>query len=170
MHVLTSRDNFRVQRIGRNERAMNKRAALWAMIASAVVGLLVSAYLTYLSLMPPTSCPVGDFSIFSCNEVIYSEYAYFYGISVALLGLGWFIIALGLIALTWRDARYMPAVLAWSLLGAAGVAGFVYTEVFLVGSICALCTVAHLAGLAILALSIVSARESRGAIAPSRVS
>jgi len=132
----------------------------WAMIVSAIVGLLISAYLTYLSLMPPTSCPVDEFSIFSCNEVIYSQYAHIYGISVALLGLGWFIIAVPLIILTRRDARLIRAVVLWSLLGALGVAGFVYTEILLLGSICVLCTIAHIAGLAILAFAIVSMRTS----------
>jgi len=118
----------------------------------------VSAYLTYLSLAPPTSCPVGDFSIFSCNEVIYSQYSHIYGISVALLGLGWFVVALGLILVTRREARFIRAVVVWSLLGGLGVAGFIYTEIFLLGSICPLCTIAHIAGLAILAFSIVSMR------------
>ena len=137
---------------------MNRSTVMWAMVASAVAGLLVSAYLTYLSLLPPTSCPVGEFSIFSCNEVIYSEYAYFFGVSVALLGLGWFAVALGLIALAGRNQRFIWTVVGWSLLGAAGVAGFVYTEIFLLGSICVLCTIAHVTGLAILPLSVAYVR------------
>jgi uncharacterized membrane protein len=139
---------------------MNRNYLAWPMIASALVGLTDSAYLTYLSFNPPTSCPIGEFSIFSCNEVIYSQYAHVYGISVALLGLGWFVIALGLILVAWRNARLTGGVVAWSLLGAVGVAGFVYTEIFLLGSICPLCTIAHLAGLAILAFSIASMRAS----------
>jgi len=139
---------------------MNRKTLLWAMFMSAVVGLSVSAYLTYLSLLPPTSCPVGEFSVFSCNEVIYSQYAYFYGVSVALLGLGWFIVVAGLIVFAWRDQRFMWTVVGWSLLGALGVAGFVYTEVFLLKAVCPLCTVAHVAGLAILALSIPAALAS----------
>jgi uncharacterized membrane protein len=139
---------------------MNRNVLVWAMVASALVGLVDSVYLTYLSLSPPTSCPVGDFSIFSCNEVIYSQYAHIYGVSVALLGLGWFIIACGLIMVAWRDERFMRGVVVWSILGAVGVAGFVYTEIFLLGSICVLCTIAHIAGLAILALSIASMRTS----------
>jgi uncharacterized membrane protein len=139
---------------------MNRNVLVWAMVASALVGLADSAYLTYLSLSPPTSCPVGDFSIFSCNEVIYSRYAYVYGVSVALLGLGWFIIACGLILTAWRDGRFMRGVVAWSILGAVGVAGFIYTEVFLLASICVLCTIAHVAGLAILALSLKAAVRS----------
>ena len=137
---------------------MNRNTLLFAMMASALVGLTDSAYLTYLSFNPPTSCPIGEFSIFSCNDVIYSQYAHIYGISVALLGLTWFIVALGLIVISWRNAGFVRVVLAWSLLGAVGVAGFLYTEIFLLGSICPLCTVAHVAGLAILAFSIASMR------------
>jgi uncharacterized membrane protein len=133
---------------------MNRNYLVWAMIVSALVGLTDSAYLTYLSFNPPTSCPIGEFGIFSCNEVIYSQYAHIYGISVAMLGLGWFVIALGLILITSRNVRLMRGVVAWSLLGAVGVAGSVYTEIFLLGSICPLCTIAHIAGLAILALSV----------------
>ena len=133
---------------------MNRNYLVWAMIVLALVGLIDSAYLAYLSLSPPTSCPVGEFSIFSCNEVIYSQYAHVYGISVAVLGLGWFILALGLILVAWRNARLIYSVVVWSLLGAVGVAGFVYTEIFLLGSICLLCTIAHVMGLAILALSV----------------
>jgi uncharacterized membrane protein len=141
---------------------MNRNYLVWAMIVLALVGLMDSAYLAYLSSSPPTSCPVGEFSIFSCNEVIYSQYAHVYGISVAMLGLGWFILALGLILVAWRNARLIYVVLVWSVLGAVGVAGFVYTEIFLLGSICLLCTIAHVMGLAILALSMAYIR------APSR--
>ena len=137
---------------------MNRNYLVWAMMASALVGLADSAYLAYLSFSPPTSCPVEEFSIFSCNEVIYSQYAHVYGISVALLGLGWFIIASGLIIVAWRDERFRSVVLVWSLLGAAGIAAFVYTEIFLLGSICLLCTIAHVMGLTILALSVVNVR------------
>ncbi len=138
----------------------------WVMIASAIVGLSVSAYLLYLSLLPPTSCPIGAVGVLSCNEVIYSEYSKFYGISVALLGLGWFIVALGLIVLMRRDWRFVRGVMVWSILGAAGVTGFVYTEVFLIGSICPLCSIAHIAGIAILLLSIPAVRY-RAALAES---
>ena len=141
---------------------MNRSYLVWAMIVLALVGLMDSVYLAYLSLSPPTSCPVGEISIFSCNEVIYSQYAHVYGISVAMLGLGWFILALGLILVAWRNARFIYGVVVWSVLGAVGVAGFVYTEIFLLGSICLLCTIAHVMGLAILALSVAYIR------APSR--
>ena len=101
---------------------------------------------------------MGDFGFFSCNEVIYSKYAYFYGVSVALLGFVWFTIALVLIILARQDRRFTRIVAAWSLVGAAGVAAFVYTEVLLLRSICPLCTIAHFFGLAILFLSIVDLR------------
>jgi uncharacterized membrane protein len=148
------------------------RKTLFALMAiSAVVGLSMSAYLTYLSSTPPTVCPVGDYGVFSCTDVIWSEYAHFYGVSVAMLGLGWFIIALGLIIVAWRNEASVVGMVAWSVLGAVGVAGFVYTEIFLLGSICQLCTITHIAGLVILALSIVALRDhrlGRGAIGVHR--
>jgi uncharacterized membrane protein len=142
--------------------AMKRSILFYAMAATTLVGLLVSAYLTFLSLSPPSSCPVGDFAVFSCDEVLWSEYSHFYGVSVALLGLGWFVIAAGLLVLAWRDGRFIRIVVAWALLGAVGVVGFVYTEIFLLGSICPLCTIAHLSGLAMLAISVLALRRPLG--------
>jgi len=138
---------------------MKRNILFFAMGTCTLVGLLVSAYLTFLSFNPPSSCPVGDFGSFSCNEVLWSEYSHFYGVSVALLGLIWFIIAAGLLVVAWRNERFVRIVFAWSMLGAAGVVVFVYTEIFLLGSICPLCTIAHISGLAILALSAFALRR-----------
>jgi uncharacterized membrane protein len=138
---------------------MKRSILFFAMGTCTLVGLSVSAYLTFLSFNPPSSCPVGDFGYFSCNEVIWSEYSHFYGASVALLGLIWFIIAAGLVAVAWRNDRFVRIVFTWSMLGATGVVAFVYTEIFLLGSICPLCTVAHISGLAILALSAFALRR-----------
>ena len=138
---------------------MKRNLLLYVMGALAAAGVSVSAYLTYLSAMPPSSCLIGEFSIFSCDRVIWSQYSRFYGVPVAPLGLAWFVIALGLIVMTWRDERFKRYVLAWSLLGAAGVAGFVYTELFLLGAVCPWCTVAHVLGLGILALSLTAMRR-----------
>lgn len=140
---------------------MRRNILFFAMGASILVGLLDSAYLTFLSFNPPSSCPIGNFAFFSCNEVLWSKYSHFYGMSVALLGLIWFIIAAGSLAATWRNERFVRIVFAWSMLGAAGVAAFVYTEIFLLSSICPLCTIAHLSGLAILALSALALRRPR---------
>jgi uncharacterized membrane protein len=138
---------------------MKRSILFFAMGTCTLIGLLVSAYLTFLSFNPPSSCLVGDFSFSSCNEVLWSEYSHFYGVSVALLGLVWFIIAAGLLAVAWRNEWFVRIVFAWSMFGAAGVVVFVYTEIFLLGSICPLCTIAHISGLAILALSAFALRR-----------
>lgn len=138
---------------------MKRSTLFFAMGTCNLVGLLVSLYLTFLSFNPPSSCPIGNFAFFSCNEVLWSKYSHFYGVSVALLGLIWFIIAAGLLLLTWRNERFVRIVFAWSILGAAGVAAFVYTEIFLLGSVCPFCTIAHVSGLAILALSAFALRR-----------
>lgn len=135
---------------------MRRNALFWGMAVFALTGLGVSAYLTYLSLTPPSSCPIGNFSIFSCDEVIWSKYSHLYGLSVAFLGLGWFAVAIGLLVLARQHERFLRGLVVCSLIGAVGVAGFVYTEVFLLGTVCLLCTLAHISGLAILALSIIS--------------
>ena len=131
------------------------------MMAFGLVGLVVSSYLTYLSALPPASCPIDEVGIVSCNEVIYSEYAHFYGVSVAFLGFGWFGVVICLIALTWHNMRFIRFVVAWSVLGALGVAAFIYAEIFLLGWICTLCTIAHVSGLAILVISILNLRVMR---------
>ena len=64
---------------------MKRNVLFWGMVLFALMGLGVSAYLTYLSSTPPSSCPVDNFSIFSCDEVIWSRYSHFYGVSVAFL-------------------------------------------------------------------------------------
>jgi len=133
------------------------------MVGFAAAGLAVSGYLTYLSLVPPTSCGIDDFSIFSCDEVIWSQYSHFCGIPVALLGLAWFTLALGLIFLTWCNRELTFVLLAWTSIGVPGVAGFVYTEVFLLKSICLWCTVAHIFGIAVFSLSIAAIRIQRNA-------
>ena len=135
---------------------MKRNVLFWGMVLFALMGLGVSAYLTYLSSTPPSSCPVDNFSIFSCDEVIWSRYSHFYGVSVAFLGLGWFAVAIGLLVLARQHERFLRGLVAWSLISAVGVAGFVYTEVYLLGTVCLLCTLAHISGLAILTLSIIS--------------
>ena len=130
------------------------------MLWFATTGALVSASLSYLSHEPPPSCLTGYYSIgLSCDELFWSEYTQFYGVSVALLELAWFVIVLGLIALARHDGRFMRSVVAWSILGAAGVAGFVYNEI-LMGSTFPLWTIAHLMSLAILALAIGNLRST----------
>jgi len=139
---------------------VNRNVFFSSMIVLASGGLLVSAYLTYLSLVPPTSCGIDDFGIFSCDRALWSQYSHFFGVPVAVLGLAWFMIALGLILLARLDRRLMIGVLAWSLLGVAGVAGLVYIEIFLLRSICLWCTIAHIFGLAILGFSVAGLRTS----------
>jgi len=134
---------------------MKRNELFWGMAVFALTGFGVSAYLTYLSLTPPSSCPIGGFSIFSCDEVIWSKYSHFCGLSVAFLGLGWFAVAIGLLLPARQHERFLRGLLVWSLVGAVGVAGLVYIEIFLLGTVCLLCTLAHVSGLAILVLSVI---------------
>jgi uncharacterized membrane protein len=51
--------------------------------------------------------------------------------------------------------------LAWSILGTVGVVWLVYAELFLIASICLLCTLAHSIGIAVLVLTLAVWRGGR---------
>ena len=57
------------------------------------------------------------------------------------------------IVAAWRDLGFTRRVFDLPLVDVPGVAGFVYTELFLLRTIWPLCIATHLAGLAIFALS-----------------
>ncbi len=122
-----------------------------AYIASAffsAAGLPLSAYL----ISPPgipQFCEIGN--IFSCEAVIQSEYSRIFGIPVAALGAGWFGVALFLSVLAIKKERGGYYLLGWSALGVIGALALLYLEVFQIGSICLLCTMAHALGAAVFA-------------------
>lgn len=114
-------------------------------IALVLVGLGVSAYLTavhYAQGAVPLACPQG--SLVSCEAVTTSAASMIGPLPVALLGLLWFVAALGL-ALTAAEAApwVVGAKLGWTLLGLLFVFYLVYAELFLIGAICLWCTVVH---------------------------
>lgn len=123
--------------------------------ALALAGLIVSGYLTWEALITPIgSCPLVLSGFFGCSKVLSSSYSRIGGLPTATLGLGWFIIALGLTAGILRNSKLVPALLAWSLVGLAGVIPLVYIELFVIGAICPFCTAAHLLELGILGLAL----------------
>ncbi|HEX6872632.1 MAG TPA: vitamin K epoxide reductase family protein [Micromonosporaceae bacterium] len=124
---------------------MPERAKLVA-AGLAVAGLGISVYLTVehytaaVSLACPTSGAVN------CERVTSSPQSLVFGIPVALLGVGYFLVMLALVLpAAWRSAR--PGLRAARIgLGAAGVAFvlyLIYAELFLINAICLWCTAVH---------------------------
>jgi uncharacterized membrane protein len=124
-----------------------------AIIVLAVAGLGVAGYLTwYESITQVGVCPI-NVPYISCSAALTSQYSRIDGISVASLGLAWFVGALLLGVLAAENRAYLKLLLAWSAVAVAGTVALFLIEVFLLGEICAFCTSAHVLGLGIAAIA-----------------
>lgn len=123
---------------------MRRRIWNYSLVVISVLGVAISLYIEYLSGQPV--CPVG---FEGCERVLLSPYSRLLGLSLAMMGASWFAVLLVLsLALFYRGKRVLSAVVfGWSLTSIPSVAALTMIEVFLVGSICLYCTVAHILGL-----------------------
>jgi len=119
------------------------RAAYLVSTLLSAVGIPLSVYLISPAGLPEF-CEVGSY--FSCERVIGSRYSDVLGVPVAALGAAWFTIALILSASALAGAPLGRALLVWSVIGVSGALTLLYVEVFLIGSLCLLCTLAHALG------------------------
>jgi uncharacterized membrane protein len=123
------------------------------MIILALVGIGVAGYLTWYEIVVPVGvCPI-NVAYISCSAALTSQYSRIDGISVASLGLAWFLGALLLIVLAVRNGAYLKILFAWSLIAVAGVVYLFLIEILFLGEICPLCTSTHVLGLSITAIS-----------------
>lgn len=156
-------------RPGRRHPAVQPPRRDWAVGALAVVGLLISGYLTGTKLAGATAafCEVGT----SCDLVQASPYATLLGLPTALWGAAYFVAvgALALIGLTAR--RWLVAFVLAS--GAVGFFAYLtYLELFVLHAICAYCVGAALVGVAIFAALLVrrpTPDRRRSWLRPSRL-
>ncbi len=119
---------------------MTSNRRLEALVALAVAGSAISAYLSYVALFrdDAVACgPVGD-----CHAVQGSIYAEVAGVPVAVLGLGLY---LALLAVTACRRWYADSTLlrAWTfsiaLSGVLYSAYLTYLELFVINAVCAWC-------------------------------
>jgi uncharacterized membrane protein len=117
---------------------MTPRRSGSAMVVIAVVGLAVAAYLAITKLIgtPPVCGPLQG-----CETVANSGYSEWFGIPVAVFGIG-FSVALVAVSAVWRqteDRRALVGAYALGLLGCFVVAGLTYLELFVIHAICVYC-------------------------------
>jgi uncharacterized membrane protein len=128
----------------------------------AIAGLAAAIYLAATKLLgePPVCGPIKG-----CEDVAASQYSTVAGIPVALFGVGYSIVLIGLSAIWWRlaDRRALLGAYALGLLGCFVVAGLTYLELFVIHAICIYC-VAY--GLTIIAGFIIAAVTLRGTGSP----
>lgn len=115
-------------------------------IVLSVVGLLVSAYLTYEHFTDNATlaCSIGG--AVDCAKVTTSAWSTFMGVPVAPLGLFFFAVTLVLcLPAVWRrgDAWLDAARLGWLTIGMGMVFYLVWAELFKIHAICLWCTVVH---------------------------
>jgi uncharacterized membrane protein len=103
--------------------------------------------------VPVGVCPI-NVAYISCSAALTSQYSRIDGISVASLGLVWFLGVFLLGVLAAESKTYLSVLLAWSLIAIAGVVALFLVEVLFLGEICPLCSSAHILGLGISAIAI----------------
>lgn len=106
-----------------------------------LIGLGVSAYLTYLHYRQvPAVCGTG--SVFSnCESVLHSKYSEIYGIPMALLGVVFYVATLILSGLIlFRNKRVFIELLFWlELTGVIFSTGLTYLQFFVLRAVCPYC-------------------------------
>jgi uncharacterized membrane protein len=112
----------------------------------SVVGLLVSAYLTFEHFTDNATlaCSIGG--VVDCAKVTTSAWSTFMGVPVALLGLVFFVVTLALcLPRVWRrpEAWLDAARLGWLTIGLGMVLYLVWAELYRIHSICLWCTAVH---------------------------
>lgn len=130
-----------------------------------LAGLMVSGYLTLLHYDTRVPLVCAKSGIVDCARVLSSPSSVVAGLPVALWGLLYFALALALrIVAHRRPQRFSSPLRAMNLVGAAVVLFLVYTELYVVGSVCLWCTSIHAI---VLAIFIIEAMD-RGSPVPVR--
>ena len=111
-----------------------------------LLGLGVATYLTieHFNTSLTLACP--ESGRINCQKVTTSQYSHVLGIPVAVLGLLYFVVALGLfLPQAWRSASkaVRAARLGWLAIGLLMVFYLVWAEFFGVSAICLWCTSVH---------------------------
>jgi uncharacterized membrane protein len=128
---------------------------LWLSLGVTLLGLVVSAYLTWLKLTGNTaSCgPIGD-----CESVNNSRYAEIGGVPIALLGVLGYLVLLTALAIEsrWQSLAGAARLAAFgvSLVGTLYSAYLTYTEVAVLKAICPYCVVSAIAMTVVLILCV----------------
>jgi uncharacterized membrane protein len=128
-----------------------------ASIALGTVGLAISGYLSIVhafSGQVPLLCSTSG--LVNCEQVTTSAESFVGPLPVAYLGLVWFLVMLGLIAVPLQEPEtwWGTLRLAWAAIGTVFVIYLMYAELFLIGAICLWCTAIHVVVIALFLLEV----------------
>jgi uncharacterized membrane protein len=120
----------------------------WATFALAILGLGVSAYLTYTHFSDSALAGCTETSgAINCGKVTTSPQSVVFGIPVAVLGLAFYVFLVAIMSpWAWRSGRREVALtrLVSLVVGVGFVLYLLYAELFQVGAICLYCTSVHI--------------------------
>jgi uncharacterized membrane protein len=152
--------------------ATRSAVPLWMQIATfllALAGLGVSIYLTIAHFTEAPLAGCSESGLVNCTKVTTSPQSYVFGIPVAVLGLAFYVAAVGLMSpWAWRASRreIHLARIASLVVGVGFVLYLIYAELFIIGSICLYCTSVHVITFVLFALTAFAA--AAWGIAPAR--
>lgn len=136
---------------------------LWVMRLTTVLAIGVTAYITWLSFSGADS--VGCSGGFDCDEVLNSGWSTWFGIPVAAPALSLYVTLFGTLAFSGPLAPENVRRLAWTtslcLCALAGAAAlwFIGLQWLALGKYCSWCLTAHMCGLGLATLAVLTARN-----------
>jgi uncharacterized membrane protein len=143
----------------------------WPWISGLILSILgfgVSAYLTYEHYTGSKSlaCPAaGRGSLVNCAKVTESPWSMEFGIPVAVLGLVFFAVMIGLqTPWAWRSRRLAVRVaqIVWCLVGLGAALRLIYFELYKIDAICEWCTSVHILTFLIFVVTVFGAVSMAG--------
>jgi uncharacterized membrane protein len=128
-----------------------RRAPAWTAFTLSVLGVLVSAYLTYEHFTDSATLACSDNGAINCLKVTTSKWSEIAGVPVAVAGLAFFV-AMALLCVPARFTRDLGLLrVVGAVVGIVMVLWLVYVELFEVDAICLWCTGVHVITLLLLA-------------------
>ncbi|QXJ28738.1 hypothetical protein J5U23_01607 [Saccharolobus shibatae B12] len=138
----------------------NKIDYLFILFGLLGLGAMIYSYLSFgLDVVSRNSCTIN--SVISCSSVETSIYSTFLGIKLYYYGMAYFSAIIVLSLLVVKEIRinitgYLISLL--SIIASIISVYLIYTEIFLLGHICILCTLAHVSIFSLLILSVIKFR------------
>ncbi len=121
-----------------------------AIFVLSIIGVLVSAYLTYAHFTTATVLACPETGIINCAKVTTSAQSHFLGMPVSVLGLAFYIVFAGINFPTIPRSRNLNILrFVMSAGSVLFILWLIYAELVLINNICLWCSVVHLVTLVI---------------------
>ena len=127
-------------------------------VALILIGLALSAYLTYEHYTASATLACSDNGVVNCLQVTTSAQSKVFGIPVALLGLVYFVAMLpACLPAAWRSRSpwLRNGRIVAGIVGIGFVFYLLYSELFTIGKICLYCTGVHVVTVALFAVVLI---------------